>query len=71
MGNWHPAAAAAQGQPEQLLRPDQVATRLNCTPRWVTELCRQKLLGGVKSGRRKWLITESAIRNYLIALNDE
>jgi excisionase family DNA binding protein len=69
--NLHPAVAAAQGQPERLLRPDQAASRLNCTPRWVTELCRQKLLAGIKSGRRKWLIPESAIRDYQNALNEE
>ena len=69
--NLHPAVAAAQGQPERLLRPDQAARRLSCTPRWVTELCRQKLLGGIKSGRRKWLIPESAIRDYLDVLNAE
>ena len=70
MANWHPAVAA-QNQQERLLRPDQAAIRLNCTPRWVTELCRQKLLGGVKRGRRKWLIPESAIRDYLDALNED
>jgi excisionase family DNA binding protein len=69
--NFHPAVAAAQGQPERLLRPDQVAIRLKCTSRWVTELCRQKLLGGIKSGRRKWLIPESAISDYLDAINEE
>lgn len=69
--NLHPAVAAAQGQPERLLRTDQAALRLECTRRTVTNLCNQKLLAGIKSGRRKWLIPESAIRDYLEALNEE
>jgi excisionase family DNA binding protein len=68
---YHPAVAAAQGQPERLLRTDQAALRLKCTPRTVTNLCNQKLLAGIKSGRRKWLIPESAIRDYLSALNED
>lgn len=69
--HYHPAVAAAQGQPERMLRPHQVALRLKCTPRTVTNLCNQKLLAGIKSGRRKWLIPESAIRDYLDAINQE
>ncbi len=67
---WHPAVAA-QSQQERLLRPDQAAIRLDCTPRWVTELCRQKLLLGIKRGRRKWLIPESAIVDYLRKINED
>jgi excisionase family DNA binding protein len=69
--NLHPAVAAAQGQLERLLRTDQAAIRLQCTPRTVTDLCRQKLLAGIKFGRRKWLIPESAIRDYLDVLNED
>ncbi len=67
---WHPAVAAQQRE-ERLLRPDQVAARLNCTTRWVTQLCQDKLLKAIKVGRRQWQIPESAIREYLEAINGE
>jgi excisionase family DNA binding protein len=71
MRNMHPAVAAAQGQPERQLRTDQVAPRLNCSERTVRRLCEQKILFSFKVGRRKWLIPESAIRDYLDALSEE
>jgi excisionase family DNA binding protein len=70
VNNWHPAVAA-QGQQERLLRTDQAAVRLKCSPRWVRSLCRQKALPGVKVGQRQWLIPESAIRDYLASLNED
>lgn len=69
--NYHPAVAAAQGQPERRLRTDQAAMRLNCHERTVRRLCEQKILFGIKVGRRKWLIPESAIGDYLRVLNEE
>ena len=68
--NWHPAVAA-QRQREDLLRSDQVATRLQCTDRWVRQLCQDKVLIGVKIGKRKWVIPESAVKDYLKSLNQE
>lgn len=68
--SWHPAVAA-QSQQERLLRPEQAAARLECSPRWVRQLCQNKILFGIKKGKRKWLIPESAIRDYLSALNQE
>ena len=67
---WHPAVAA-QSQQERMFRPDQAAPRLNCSSRWVRQLCQDKVLFGVKVGRRKWLIPESAIQDYLLSLNQE
>ena len=69
--NLHPAVAAAQGQPERLLRTDQAAIRLECDESTIRRLCRSKVLRGIKKGRRKWLISESAIREYRDALNNE
>lgn len=69
--NYHPAVAAAQGQPERLLRPDQVARLLNVTPHQVRKLWRQGKLGGEKSSERNLKIPESAVREYLNAINGE
>lgn len=69
--NYHPAVAAAQGQAERLLRTDQAAPRLHCDESTVRRLCRDKLLMGAKVGRRKWMIPESAIQDYLDNLNQE
>jgi excisionase family DNA binding protein len=69
--NFHPAVAAAQGQPERLLRPDQVARLLGVTPHQVRKLWRQGKLGGEKSSARNLKIPESAVREYLNALNQE
>jgi transposase-like protein len=69
--NWHPAAAAAQGQPERQLRPYQVARILGVTPHQVRKLWRQGKLGGDKSSERNLKIPESAVREYLDALNRE
>jgi|WetSurMetagenome_2_1015567.scaffolds.fasta_scaffold65901_5 excisionase family DNA binding protein len=69
--NFHPAVAAAQGQPERLLRTDQAAKWLECDESTIRRLCRSKVLRGIKKGRRKWLISESAIRDYQDALIEE
>jgi excisionase family DNA binding protein len=71
MRNMHPAVAAAQGQPDRLLRTDQAANRLECDESTIRRLCRSKVLRGIKKGRRKWLIPESAIRDYQDALNED
>lgn len=71
MRNIHPAVAAAQGQPKRLLRTDQAAKRLECDESTIRRLCRSKVLRGIKKGRRKWLISESAIQDYLDALIEE
>ena len=70
MVNWHPAVAAAQGQPERWLRTDQAASRLRLKERRVRQLCESRILLGVKTGR-KWWIPESAIRDYLATLNEK
>jgi excisionase family DNA binding protein len=63
--------AAAQGQPERLLRTDQAADRLKLTERRIRQLCQEKSLEGIKVGRRKWLIPEAAVRKYLESINQE
>jgi excisionase family DNA binding protein len=69
---WHPGVAAAgQRQEDKLLRPDQAALRLKCKPRWVRQLCQDRVLEAIKIGPRKWLIPESAIREYLASLNQD
>ncbi len=68
--NWHPAVAA-QSQQKKPLRTDQAAVKLNCDESTVRRLCREKLLKGKKVGRRKWLIPESAIQDYLDAINED
>ena len=70
MANWHPAVAAQSGQ-DRWLRTDQAADRLKCDESTVRRLCRSKVLRGKKHGRRKWLILESAIREYQDALDNE
>jgi excisionase family DNA binding protein len=70
MSNWHPGVAAA-GQQVRLLRTDQAAARLNCDESTIRRLCRGQLLRGIKTGRRKWLIPESALRDYLESLNQD
>jgi excisionase family DNA binding protein len=67
MANWHPAVAAQSGQ-DRWLRTDQAALRLECDESTIRRLCRSKVLRGIKKGRRKWLISESAIRDYLDSL---
>jgi excisionase family DNA binding protein len=71
MGNWHPGMAAAQGQPERLLRPHQVARILGVTAQQVRKLWRQGKLGGEKLSERNLKIPESAIRDYLRDINQE
>jgi hypothetical protein len=76
---WHPAVAAQgrqeprqQEQEEQVLRVDQVATRLRLSTRRVRQLCQDNLLpGAVKISERKWLIPEGAIADYLKFINQE
>lgn len=71
MTGWHPGVAAA-GQQERWLRPDQVAERLQCSPQWVTELCRsRRLRGAIKLGERRWKIPESALPEYVANINAE
>ena len=69
--NYHPAVAAAQGQPERLLRPHQVARILGVKPQQVRKLWRQGKLGGEKSSERNLKIPESAVRDYLNKINQE
>ncbi len=69
--NWHPAVAAAEGQPERLFRTDQAAVRLKCDESTIRRRCRNRLLLGVKISPRKWMIPEGAIRDYLKTLNQE
>jgi excisionase family DNA binding protein len=70
MANWHPAVAAAQGQPGRWLRTDQVADRLRLKERRIRQLCESGILPGVKTGR-KWWIPESALQEYLSSLNQQ
>jgi excisionase family DNA binding protein len=70
MTGWHPGVAAA-GREDRLLRPDQVALRLHCSVRTVRRLCREKLLCGIKAGRRKWLIPMEALVDYVNNIDQE
>lgn len=68
--NWHPAVAA-QSQRGRKLRTDQAARELGCDESTIRRLCRDRLLAGIKVGRRKWIIPESAIVDYLEWLNNQ
>ena len=69
--NWHPAVAAAQGQAERLLRPHQVAKILGVTSRQVRRLCQLGKLASERTSERNLKIPESALREYLEAINQE
>jgi excisionase family DNA binding protein len=67
--NYHPAVAAAQGQPERLMRPHQVARILGVTAQQVRKLWRQGKIKGEKSSERNLKFSESAVRDYLETVN--
>ena len=68
---FHPAVAAAQGQPERLLRPHQVARLLGVTDQQVRKLWRQGKIRGVKSSERNLRIPESAVEEYKEGINQD
>lgn len=69
--NWHPAVAAQQRE-ERLLRTDQAAPRLRKSERQIRRLCENgRLKGAIKIGERQWLIPESALPDYLEAINED
>lgn len=63
MTGWHPGVAAAK-QEQRFLRTDQAARQLHCTPRRVTQLIEEQALFAVRYGR-KWLIPETALKEYM------
>ena len=69
--NFHPAVAAAQGQPERLLRPDQVARILGMTAQQVRKLWRQGKIQGEKFSERNLRIPESAVEEYKKGINQD
>jgi len=68
---WHPAAAAAQAQPERWLRPHQVARILGMTAHQVRKLWRQGQIQGEKFSERNLRIPESAVDEYRKAINQD
>lgn len=69
--NYHPAVAAAQGQRERDLRPDQVARLLGVTAHQVRKLWRQGKIRGEKLSERKLKIPESAVEEYRKTINQD
>jgi excisionase family DNA binding protein len=67
---WHPGVAAA-GQQERLLRTDQVAKMLQCSPRQVRRLFREGKLSGIALGVRRIRFYRSDVDAYLHSLNTE